>query len=311
MNSLSTKWSGSHLVAVCIQTLVWLAVLFPSCNPEAPWETKKVDLTMTINTVSAGFIECSFSTNKNAYYLIAIEPARKGEDPMTHQKQFMMLAMDSANLEYIAWRNELLKSGEMNVAPFASHALQYGSVTHFFTGLQPSTDYWVYAFVVNPDKMQSAGKLYLSTVTTTAYSVLDIHFDYRVKGHWDYVYPVDSLGNIYTQFPYIATTMDSAVMMKDDIDAIAEFLVWVDNQFEHPELADVLYGVKAVENDGWQSSVMFEEGHTYYTALAGFDGLFEHLTLYKFKWTGEDYNQFYHDTDSANIMHILLDLDDE
>lgn len=261
---------------------------------------------MNIQTVSAGFIECNFSTNKNAYYLIAIEPARKGEDPMKHQKQFMMLALDSANLEYIAWRNTLLKSGEMNVAPFASHSLQYGDVTHFFTGLQPNSDYWVYAFVVDPDKMQSAGRLYLSTVTTTTYSIIDIHFDYRVKGQWDYIYPVDSLGNIYSHFPYIATTADSAdLMIESDIDALVDYLLWVNHMFEYPDSARVLYGVNVVENDGFQSAVEFEEGHTYYTTISGFDGLFEHMTLYKFKWTGDDCNLFYQDTDSANIVNIL------
>lgn len=292
------KWIGRVVLSVFI-----FLFSFSSCSTEAPWETKKVQLTMNIKTVSAGFIECSFSTNKNAYYLIAIEPAKKGEDPMKHQKQFMMLALDSANLEYIAWRNDLLKSGEMNVAPFASHALQYGEVTHFFTGLQPDTDYWLYAFVVDPDKMQSAGKLYLSNVTTTSTSIVDIHFDYRVKEQWDYIYPVDSLGNIYSNFPYIATTIDSAETMKSDTDAIVDFILWVNYMFENPDQAVVRYGVQAVENDGFLSNVEFEDGHTYYTAISGFDGMFEHMTLYKFKWTAENCNLFFHDTDSANIVN--------
>lgn len=282
-------------------------LLTPSCNPEAPWSTKNVEISMAINTVSAGFVECDFSTNKDAYYLINIEPARKGYDPMSHQKQFMMLVLDSVKLDYLMWRNDLLKDGEINIAPFASHSLQYGSIHHFFTGLAPETEYWVYAFVVNPNEQKPEGKLYLQTIKTTDESVLDIHFDYRVKGRWDYIYPVDSLGNIYSRFPYIATTMDSAMMMKDDTVAIAEFLVWVYHQFEEPDWANVLYGVKAVENDGWTSSVEFEEDHTYYTAIAGFDGIFDQLTLYKFHWTGDSCNLYFQDTDSANIMRMLLD----
>ena len=47
--------------------LLW----FSSCNPEAPWATKDVIIQMKAKTVSAGFAEYSFSTNKEAYYLIA------------------------------------------------------------------------------------------------------------------------------------------------------------------------------------------------------------------------------------------------
>ncbi|MBO4454525.1 MAG: hypothetical protein J5761_05680 [Paludibacteraceae bacterium] len=296
-----TQWFRLLILVLCPLSLL----LCPSCNPEAPWTTREVAITMQVTTVSAGFAECSFSTDKNAYYFINLVPVVEGVDPMAQQKQYMTLALDSAYTEYLAWRNQLLKEGEFNIAPFASHALQYGDVDYFFTGLQPETEYWIYAFVVNPETMKPTGKLYLQQIKTTAESILDIHFEYRIKGRWDYIYPVDTLGNIYGRFPYIATTMDSALMMKDDVDAITEYLLWVYDQFEHPEQANVLYGVKAVENDGWSSSVEFEPGHTYYTAIAGFDGIFEQLTLYKFHWTGDSCNMYFHDTDSANIMNLL------
>ena len=142
---------------------------------------------MSIKTVSAGFIECDFSTNVEAYYLIACVEAVEGENPLDHAKQFMTLALDSANVEYLTWRNKLLKEGEFNIAPFASHSLQYGPVTHFFTGLLPESDYWVYAFVVNPQTLQPAGKLYFERVTTLDESIMDVHFEYRIKGRWDYI----------------------------------------------------------------------------------------------------------------------------
>lgn len=284
-------------------------LLLPSCNPEAPWQADNVNINMTITTVSAGFIECSFSTDKEAYYLIAIENARDDYDPLEHPKQFMMLALDSANVEYLTWRNDLLKSGEFNVAPFASHALQYGPVEYFFTGLLPGEDYWIYAFVVNPETLEPNGKLYLERVTTTDESVMDIHFDYRIKGRWDYIYPMDSNGNIFSRFPYIATTRDSLSLVADsiytDTDAIGYFVFWMLDRFLDPSKAKVLYGVHAVENDGFQSSVEFQEGHTYYTALSGYDGSFKQTTIYKFKWTGDSCNYYFKDTDPANIILSL------
>lgn len=297
------KWTVLCCLVLCPLSLL----LTPSCSPEAPWSTKNVEITMEIVNVSAGFAECDFSTNKEAYYLINIEPARPGYDPMSHQKQFMMLVLDSVNLEYLTWRNDLLKSGEINIAPFASHSLHYGSVNHFFTGLLPDTEYWVYAFVVDPEKLQPSGKLYLQTIKTTSESIMDVHFDYRIKGRWDYIYPVDSIGGIVTRFPYIAITYDSTELQKTDDEAIGYFIYWVYDQFDNPELAKVLYGVKATENDGWNGA-WFEEDHTYYTVLAGYDGIFEQLTVYKFKWTGDSCELYFQDTDSANIYLPYMEL---
>lgn len=295
---LSVKRSVS--VAVCI--LAVITVLFPSCDPEARWETKDVNITMNLKNFSAGFVECDFATDKEAYYLIACQPVREGVNPMEHQKQFMMLALDSANVEYLSWRNALLKQGEFNVAPFSSHALQYGAVNKLFTGLTRDTDYWIYAFVVNPETMEPAGQLYLMTVHTSTESRFDIHFAYRVKGLWDYTYPLDENGNINSHYPYIATTRDSAAMGVTEEEILLDLIEWIYNQFNEPDNTNVLYGVRAVENDGWQSSVAFEQDHTYYTCIADYDGMYDHCSIYKFVWTGDSCNYFFHDTDSANII---------
>ncbi|MBR1808925.1 MAG: hypothetical protein IJ776_06025 [Paludibacteraceae bacterium] len=277
------------------------ALLAWGCEPEAKWEEKNIEITMDIQTVSAGYVECNFSTNKDAYYLIAIEQANDDYDPMQHQKQFMMLALDSANLQYMAWRNLLLKEGEFNIAPFASHSLQYGTINKFFTGLIPDEDYWIYAFAVNPETLQPVSKLYLQRITTTEESVVDVHFEYRVKGRWDYIYPVDSEGNILTDFPYVATTRDSIVYDATEITAPEMLIEWMLYMFIDPESATPYYGVQAIENDGEHSHLYFEEGHTYYTGICGFDGPFKQATIYKFRWNGEDTEYYFYDTDEANI----------
>ena len=178
--------------------LLTLIAFFCACNPDAKWETEDVHISIDLQYVSAGFVECSFSTDKDAYYLIAIDSVRQGYNPMERQKQFMMLALDSAHLSYLRWRNELLQDGEFHIAPFSSHSLQYGAVNYFFTSLTPNTDYWVYAFVVDPVTMKPIGKLHMVNTKTYAQSQVDISFHYRIKGSWDYIYPLDGHRNTGT-----------------------------------------------------------------------------------------------------------------
>ena len=280
--------------------------LAPSCNTEAAYETKDVEVSMTVKNVSSGFIECEFETNKDAYYLVAICEPWEGFNPTTHQKQFMQLALDSAYAEYLLWRNDLLRQQEFTIAPFASHSLQYGKTTRFFTGLIPYKDYWVYAFPVDPETMIPADKLVLENVKTPFASTVEIRFEYRVRGMWDYVYPVDTLGRINSGYPYTVLTVDSidiASTIADYDTPVPFFTDWEIELFKYPELADIFYGVKATENDGTQphSSCKFEEGHTYYTGITGFDGLFKHMAIYKFTWS-KDCVYYFHDTDSTNLF---------
>lgn len=295
---VKTKW-----VRIVILFLIpYSLLLCPSCDPEAPWETDNVKVSIHVQYVSAAFIECEFATNKDAYYLIACELARDDYNPMDHQKQFMTLALDSANAAYLAWRERLLRDGEFNVAPFSSHALQYGAIHHFFTGLEKDRKYWIYAFAVNPKTREPVGKLFLQEVTTKQVSEVDAHFNYRVKGAWDYIYPVDSLGNIFSHFPYIATTRDSLDIKPEEglLSVLGYFMNWASDMYMKPDSARVYYGVQAVENDGTDGHAAFKEGHVYYTAIAGYDGGYQQLTIYKFRWT-EDIDFYYKDTDSANV----------
>lgn len=265
-----------------------------SCNPEAKWETSDVIITMSPHTVSAGYIECSFSTNKDAYYLVACVPVEAGYNPLDHQKAFMTLALDSANMEYINWRYYLLKEGVSSIAPFSSHSLQYGDVDHFFTNLTPNTDYWVYAFVVNPKTLQPTGKLFLQTLTTAKESIVNVHFEYRVRGFWDYIYPLDSTGvNINKRYPYVAATRDSLEIDAEGISPEEYFTNWVLDIIKYDLTNNLRYGVQVVENDGVDSYLRFEAGHTYYTAITGFDGECSDNVIYKFTWTGEAYEHYF------------------
>jgi len=279
-----------------------------SCSPEAPWTTDEVNVSIKVKTTSAGFIECNFSTDKEAYYMIDCIPVVDSINPMEFQKQFMMLALDSLQVDYLAWRHELLKQGEFTVAPISSHSLQYGDVTHFFTDLMPDTDYWVYAFVVDPNTLKPAGKLSLQTIRTDTVSAVDIHFEYRVRGYWDYIYPVDTASNIYSRYPYMATTRDSAELsdslgITGDIATILYFSLYYSMMSPEHVSDSLIYGVKAVNNIGGDSYLTFEEDHTYYTAIVAWDGGMGNHAIYKFKWTGPDFKAYYKDTDANNIVN--------
>ena len=302
----SLKDKRQIIIRLIILVLVPLSLfLCPSCSPEAVWETENVEITMNVTTVSAGFIRCDFSTNKEAYYLVACEPARPGENPMDHQKQFMMLALDSANVTYLEWRHELLEQGEINIAPFSSHALSYGKVSHTFTMLVPDSTYWIYAFVVNPTTMTPSGKLFLQEVHTSDSSTVDVHFEYRVKGYWDYIYPLNSKRAIVDYYPYIAATCDSAEVMQTYNQSPTEYLTELFSYIaanRETLLPNLRYGVDATDNSyfgtGYES---FVEGRTYYTAIAGCDGYMEEIYIFRFIWMGEKFEAYFTDEDSIVV----------
>ena len=88
-NSIKTVW-GRLIVLVLVPCSL---LLCPSCDPNARWASENVGINMRVEAISAGFIICEFTTTQEAYYLIAIEEARPGYNPMEHQKSFMSSAL--------------------------------------------------------------------------------------------------------------------------------------------------------------------------------------------------------------------------
>ena len=299
---LKVRGERLSVIGYRLSVIGMLALLVLACNPDAKWTTKDVSIDITPYTVSAGYMECSFATDKEAYYLVACKPANSDYDPTdpSLQKQFMTLELDSAYTEYIQWRSWLLQGGEFTIAPFASHSLQYGDIDHFFTNLIPNTDYWVYAFVVDPETLKPAGKLFLKTIRTTATSTVDVKFEYRVRGYWDYIYPINVKdGKINSHYPYLASTVDS-LYLADEAHMTPEeyftdlFLTY--SKYNYTEV--VRFGVQVVFNDGLSSSELFQEGHTYYTAIVSFDGFMGRNVIYRFTWLGEEFEAYFKDEDS-------------
>lgn len=271
-------------------------ISFAACNPDVVAYTEDVVIDIDIQKVSAGFAQVRFSTNREAFYLISIQPTHEGIDPSSIAKTFMTLSLDSAYAEYLYWRNKQLQQHTPFVADFSSHSLQYGNIEHFFTLLRPNTEYWVYAFVVDAHTNKPAGKLFYETITTDSVSSIPVYFDYRVDGKWDYVYPKDSTGEIISIIPWVGETMDSVSIREDGWRVPGEYFFHRFSNVYSDEYERILYGIYAHENNGegdGTSSTHFEVGKTYYTAMAALDAplvfpLPDNIyNIYRFTWQGD------------------------
>lgn len=277
--------------------VVGILFLFFACDPEVDAYTNNVDITIDVQKVSAGYINVDFKTSKKAFYLAGIHPVREDIDDIQKvAKQFMLLALDSAYVDYLYWRNKQLQQLVPFVADFASHSLQYGNTNQYFTLLQPATQYWVYAFVVDASSNKPAGKLFIQTINTLTKSKTSVLFEYRVEGQWDYVYPMDTLGNVDSHTPWVGETIDSITLREQNWRVPGEYFFDRFKNVYHEDYERILYGIYAHENNGVSdgtSTTKFEEGKTYYTAMAALDaplvfplpqGIYN---VYRFTWMGD------------------------
>ena len=287
----------------CIFPLILLlCAMFAACNPDAVAYTEDVEITIDVEQVSAGFAQVRFSTSKEAYYLISIQPTQAGIDPQKIAKTFMLLSLDSAYADYLYWRNKQLQQHIPFVADFSSHSLQYGDIKHFFTLLQPNTEYWVYAFVVDPHTNKPAGKLFVETIFTDSVSRIPVQFEYRIDGYWDYIYPIDSTGEIISTIPWVGETIDSLTIRNEGWRVPGEYFF---NRFKNVYYEDyerILYGIYAHENNGvgdGTSITHFEVGKTYYTAMAALDAPLVFplprniYNVYRFTWQGDSTDLYF------------------
>lgn len=281
--------------------IIAAAIQFSACSTESPF-LEDVEIAGEVRQAGSGFIEMKFRPEYSTWYLAGITEAYPDVNPMNAKNHFMSLAVDAAYRDYIDWRHEMLLDMTPHIAPFASHALQYGDVDKFFTYLKPDTDYWVYWFVVNPENNKPAGKLNLITVHTAPQSSIDIDYEYRIKAQWDYVYPRDKKNDIVTNVPWVGFTRDSVEMRESGALSCHKYFEYVYERQRQTESANIFYGIYAHNNNGigdGTTDTKFEEGHTYYTALATFDGPISDVEIYRFKWTGDNDNMYFRPDDKV------------
>lgn len=278
-------------------TCLWMLSLMGCQFEKAVAQIEDVTIDIQVKQISAGYVNVEFAANKKAFYLTGIHQVREDVDDI-HKvaKQFMLLALDSAYVDYLFWRNQQLQDMVPFVADFASYALQYGNTDHHFTLLQPSTTYWVYAFVVDPNSNKPVGTLFVKTITTTATSQVPMWFEYRVEGQWDYVYPKDTLGEINSYTPWVGETIDSITLREQGWETPGDYFLSLFDEVYKGNYDRILYGIYAHENDGegdGTSRTQFEMGKTYYTGMSALDAPLIYpldkntYDIYRFTWTGD------------------------
>ena len=274
-----------------------MMLVLNSCHvDEVEAHTNNVTIRVDVRQVSAGYANVTFTPSKKAFYLTGIHHVKPDVDINKVAKQFMMLALDSAYVNYLYWRNQQLQQMTPFIADFASHSLQYGNTDQYFTLLQPKTDYWVYAFVVDAESNKPAGSLFIQTITTDSVSRIPMFFEYRVEGQWDYVYPKNAKGEINSYTPWVGETIDSLTLREQGWESPGQYFLALFDEIYRGNYTRFIYGIYAHENNGigdGTSITEFEMGKTYYTGLASLDAPLTYpldpnmYDVYRFKWMGD------------------------
>lgn len=285
----------SRTIISLFTIILALAMMMSSCKPDAKAVSgKSVKITVEQQTISSGFLKVRFSTNKEAYYHVGVLPTDEMPDlsKSANVKSFMALMLDQAYADYLYWRGDLLRAGTANVAAFASHSLQYGTVEYNFTLLKPDTRYTIFAFPVDTKTNKPDGKLFTvntATASTSAYE--DMQFVYRIRGYWDYVYPTSPRGDVLADAPWGGLCVDSLNLVGEGYGSPKEFFSELFEAFQLYQANDYIhFGIYVHNNDYFSADIPFLEGHIYYTGLMLMDGYLSRnaSVIYKFRWQGED-----------------------
>ena len=222
-------------------------------------------------------------------------PVNDEYDPINKADQFMTLMVDSLYIDYLDWRYDYLKNQEDYVADFASHSLQYGDSEKYFQNLRPDTDYWIYAFVVDPGTKEPFDQLWLTTVHTGSEAAFRAWFDTRVQGSYFYMYPRDGEnGEILETVPYTGGIVDALDLVEDipwpldiegKLDKYSERAY--DLAVDYGILSNITYtGVKQIDYAG-----RFKTGHIYYIIIGELQGGIVNRAYYRFTYDPSAHTQ--------------------
>ncbi|MBO4465101.1 MAG: hypothetical protein J5748_00285 [Bacteroidales bacterium] len=277
--------------------LVFAALLFllAGCKTESKYHLLGVKFEIEVASVTKGYIHTYFYPSTVAYYVTGCMPVNDNYDPINKSQQFMTLMVDSLYIDYLDWRYDYLRNQEDYIADFASHSLQYGDSEKYFQNLQPDTDYWVYAFVVDPGTKEPFDKLWLTTVRTDSLSTCRAYFDTRVQGSYFYMYPREGEeGAILGNVPYTGGIVD-ALDLVEAFPLPLDFVGKLDKYSERAYNLAVDYGildditytdVKQINYAG-----RFKNGHTYYIIIGELQGGIYNRAYFRFVYNSSDYTQ--------------------
>lgn len=313
-----------YIIRFAIACTAVVTLFLASCNynDKAIAYDKDIDLNMEIKQYSTGFAEVSVLSSKEAYYYITCQEVTPDSYPMlisfggedmivdvklssNLQKGLITQLLANEKQQYSAWRDSVSQTTE-HVTDFASHILHYTMGDHYFYHLKPNTLYWLYSFPINPETFNPIGDFFIKTFRTRTESIYsNIRFNYRVKGYWDYCYPIDPATDmVVSTVPWVSQTVCTDSVDKTLYPTPLEY---VEHMFNAQRTNMVIrHGIYTHLNDGngdGTSSTQFEEGKTYLKAFSIYDGEINKtaLDIYKFTWHGADTELFLTDQDSSPL----------
>lgn len=285
---------------------ILIGLLCTACSEQAPYNIRDIDIAINVKLVSTGIVQVEFVPSSDAFYFVGIAPLKNNQEvPYEDEKQFMEKVLNRAYRDYIDWRYKMNEEGAPYIASFADHTLSYGKTEKYFVNLWPLSKYFIYTFVVDPLTQQYKGHIYSAVIKTEITSLIDVSFDMTIDRDWDFVYPLDSNGEIVSNVPYSVSFVDKETILEDfDGDTTDYFhkpaYYFLYNAFADTVSMDSVYitdpkeycfGVSCRRHNGNdQENLTFRENVTYYAAICSADGLFQKkaLTVYRFVWNGDN-----------------------
>lgn len=242
-----------------------------SCNTVSPYSTDpcKISISIADGTPTASYVLANFVTEGDVNYYYANVATKEEFNKATNHERFMQLCLDWEYVEYVNWRYDLLVDNAEYVTDFASHSLYYGSDSRYFRDLNPSTEYFLYAFCVNPETNQPIGPLYYVPFTTGDLKQSDITFQAMFKEREDgahiSVIPSNDNEHYVWTFEDVKTLEESHLSIKD----YAQIIL---TEMKEYGMGESLYTKGPDTYVCTPEDLLFD--HDYTLVAAGFDGEF-------------------------------------
>lgn len=248
-----------------------------SCSDKAEFISGYTPIKISVenNAIRATQLKVSIEPENDKVYYFCDVVEKSVHTPGQGDLRFMQLTLDSLYRDYIDWRYQLLRENANYVAPFSSHCLSYGKDYRIFLNLKPNTNYYVYAYCVNPETNQPIGGLYTLPIKTTEVKPSTMTFTWERKGTHVAVTPSND------EELYIWDVVEEEMLTE-----------WYDSDPEEylKEYVEAYIAMDMLRDDicqsitGFNFDYMFQEGGTYYFIVAGYDGEFT-TPVYSEKFT--------------------------
>ncbi|MCQ2184502.1 MAG: hypothetical protein MJY62_03725 [Bacteroidales bacterium] len=268
--------------------------LISSCDYKQEISRKPTRIAFSVYTVQSNYADIYLTPEDDRVFYTA-NIIRKDEFEAAMKKMseqvFMEKYLDSARAFYNNWRRINVAPEERYVATFEDYMMHYSTTLKYFTNLKPETDYFVYAFCVDTDRMIPLGELqkfYLRTPPISSEAV-DFQMHFLVKENNGivsyYVKPITN-GHL-SRTPYVA-----AIVSAETLD---------DPQYEYNgDLNNFVDNVAPIYNDMIEYFALFdisrspvgfemEEGKEYIVWGYPFVGNYRsHVSYYRFVWGSQE-----------------------